>query len=308
MNRSTFERHREHSERVRRTGPCRHGRCIVARPSLILLTLAIVQAFSASISAQEAAQFFRQNCSSCHTVGGGALTGPDLKDLEKRKDREWLINFVLDPPTVLQSGDVYAAKLLEASRGVVMPRINGLTPERAEALLDLIAAESQLPKSQFGGSAFSDKPFTAADVDHGRSLFLGTTRLSAGAASCISCHSAGEMGALGGGRLGPDLTRVYERLQGRKNLSAWLQAPATPSMQTVFQSQPLAAEEIHALSAFFEHTAKEGREADMRGPLAFLLFGVGGAVAALIAMDAAWRGRLKSVRRALVRDQSQRGE
>jgi mono/diheme cytochrome c family protein len=308
MNRSTFDRDRDHSEWVRRNGPCRRPRCFAAQALLVVLALATSHALNSPASAQEAAQFFRQNCSSCHTIGGGALTGPDLKYLEKRKDREWLVNFLLDPPTVLQSGDAYAASLLEASRGVVMPKINGMTPERAEALLDLIAAESQLPKSQFGGSAFSGKPFTAADVEHGRSLFLGTTRLSAGAASCISCHGAAELGALGGGRLGPDLTRVYERLQGRKNLSAWLQAPATPAMQTVFQSQPMSPEEIHALTAFFEHTAKEGREADMRGPLAFLLFGVGGAVAALVAMDAAWRGRLKSVRRALVRDQSQRGE
>ena len=37
--------------------------------------------------AQEAEDFFRQNCVSCHTVGGGRLTGPDLKNVTGRKER-----------------------------------------------------------------------------------------------------------------------------------------------------------------------------------------------------------------------------
>src|SRR5262249_2147663 len=40
-----------------------------------------------SAMAQEAADFFRQNCVSCHTVGGGRLTGPDLKNVTQRKER-----------------------------------------------------------------------------------------------------------------------------------------------------------------------------------------------------------------------------
>ncbi len=56
--------------------------------------------------------------------------------------------------------------------------------------------------------------------------FLAQQRLEAGGAACISCHSMHDVAALGGGRLGPDLTNVYERLEGRKALSAWLVAPA----------------------------------------------------------------------------------
>jgi mono/diheme cytochrome c family protein len=43
---------------------------------------------AATGSPQEAADFFRQNCISCHTVGGGRLTGPDLKNVTQRKERE----------------------------------------------------------------------------------------------------------------------------------------------------------------------------------------------------------------------------
>lgn len=219
-----------------------------------------------------------------------------------------MTRFLLDPPAILKSGDPYAAKLMEDARGVVMPKPPGITRDLAEQLLDLIAAESKLERSQFAGVQLSDKPFTAADVAHGQQMFLGNQRLSGRGASCISCHSVRDMGALGGGRLGPDLTRVYERLQGKKNLAAWLSAPATPTMQLAFQAHPLDPEEIHALTAFFEDAAWRGGEEDMSGPLAFLLLGIGGAAVSLVGMDAIWRKRFRGVRRFLTGKQIERGE
>lgn len=269
------------------------------RPPLWLIILLLASIGSKIASAQDAAQYFRQNCASCHTIGGGRLTGPDLKNVEDRKDRQWVTRFILDPAAVLQSGDSYAAKLQEDARGVVMPKAPGITRDLAEQLLDLIAAESKLERSQFAGLQLSDKPFTPADVARGQQIFLGTHRLTSGGTSCISCHSVRDLGALGGGRLGPDLTRVYERLQGKKNLAAWLSAPATPTMQSAFQSRPFDPEEIHALTAFFEDAAKRGGEEDMSGPLAFLLLGIGGAALGLVGMDAIWRKRFRGVRRFL---------
>src|SRR5690606_13166114 len=93
------------------------------------------------LQAQETADFFKQNCMSCHTIGGGRLTGPDLKNVSQRKDRDWLIKFMLDPKGVIDSGDPYAQQLLKESRGVVMPAIPLMTRERAGYLLDLIDAE-----------------------------------------------------------------------------------------------------------------------------------------------------------------------
>jgi hypothetical protein len=61
-------------------------------------------------------------------------------------------------------------------------------------------------------------------------MFTGERSLLNAGPPSISCHTLKATGALGGGRLGPDLTRVYERLQGRKNMAAWLFAPAIPRM------------------------------------------------------------------------------
>src|SRR5262245_28648349 len=120
----------------------------IIRPIYLIVWLA---GAAATCSAQEAADFFRQNCISCHTVGGGRLSGPDLKNVIERKDREWLVEFLQSPQAMLDKGDPYALKLQQEARGVVMPNIAGMSKDRARALLDLLDAESKLPKSQFAG-------------------------------------------------------------------------------------------------------------------------------------------------------------
>lgn len=256
---------------------------------------------AASAHAQDAASFFRQNCVSCHTIGGGRLVGPDLKDVEQRKDRAWLRRFILDPKGVLDSGDPYAAKLLQEARGALMPKAPGINDALTGQLLDLIAAESKLPKSQFVGVQVSDRPFTTQDAQSGRAIFLGETRLLSGGAPCVSCHSVAGLAGLGGGRLGPDLTRVFERLGGRKGLGTWLGAPPTVTMAPVFKNHPLDAAEIFSLLAFFQDAAQRGGVADVSTWMFnFLLLGLGGTVLVLILFDLAWIKRFRTVRRSLV--------
>ena len=291
-------------------------------PPMVLRRAVFVQAvlFTAVLSladrglAQEAVEYFRTRCTSCHTIGGGRLTGPDLKDVVQRanaagKDREWLIRFMLDPPVMIQSGDPYALKLQSETPGnAVMPTQPDMIRPLAISLLDLIEAESKLERSQFAGSAISLTPFTPDDVQLGRELLMGTRPLSNGGPPCMSCHTVAGISLLGGGRLGPDLTLVNERLGGPKGLSTWLMTPPTPTMQSVFKTQPLKPGEIHALAAFFDQSAKQGVSADMSGPLTFFLLGFGGAIVGLVLFDSIWKRRFRGVRYPLVHGQRQEGD
>ncbi len=267
------------------------------RPVLLVLFVAIAPAVGV---AQDTPDYFRQNCVNCHTIGGGRLTGPDLKDVTKRRDAEWLIGFLQNPKAVIDGGDAYAAKLLEESRGVVMPVAPGMTRYRAEQIIKLIEAESKLEKSQFQGLKISNKPFTEQDRIAGREIFTGVCPLKNGGTACNSCHNMYDLSGLGGGHLGPDLTRVYERLKGRKSLGAWLMAPATATMQPVFKSHPLEAEEIHALTAYFEAGAKHSEVETSVNRVAFLLMGLALAAAVVFLFDIIWKGRFYAVRRPLV--------
>ncbi len=272
-----------------------------------IYAIVLLAAATATASAQDAADFFRQNCISCHTVGGGRLTGPDLKNVTQRKERDWLVEFLQSPQAMLDKGDPYALKLQQEARGVVMPNITGMSKDRAQGLLLMLDAESKLAKSQFAGMQISDRPFTPYDIAQGRAIFLGQRGLVNVGPACISCHTVKGNGALGGGRLGPDLTRVYERLQGRKNMAAWLFAPATPTMASVFRLHALMPEEILLLVAFFEDAASRGGQDDSAARLNFFLLGLGGASLGLVVMDAAWKRRFRSVRRTLV-ENSRRAE
>ena len=288
---------------------CKNGqRRLPARFALalsrVLLAVLFAMLGSAATLGQDTPDYYRQNCLNCHTIGGGRLTGPDLKDVGQRRDAEWLIGFMQNPKAVVESGDAYAAKLVEESRGVIMPIAPGMTRYRAEQIIKLIEAESKLEKSQFQGVRISNKPFTEADRIVGREIFIGVRKLKNGGTACNACHSMHDLSALGGGRLGPDLTRVYERLKGRKALGAWLMAPATETMQPVFNNYPLEAEEIHALTAYFEEAADQTEADAAVYRIAFLLLGLAAAAATIFVFDSIWKGRFHAVRRPLVESAS----
>ena len=271
---------------------------------------------------QEAAKFFDENCTVCHTIGSGPLAGPDLKGVTQRRTRDQLIRFLRNPEAVIKSGDPYAKQLLQTAGGVVMPTLPEMTPELASALLDLIesksnpsaqearppAQETRPPESPSAGVDISDRPFTPGDVEQGGEIFAGRRRLANGAPACFSCHAMRGFGGLGGGRLAPELTRVFERLRGRKSLAMWLSAPPTTTMRSLFHTRPLQPEEIVLLVAYFEDAAKRGGQAESAVILGFFFLALGGTIVALISFDAIWKWRLQGVREPLIRSASLEGK
>lgn len=268
---------------------------------LPLLLMAFLAVAALPAVGQDAATVFRQSCMSCHTVGGGRLVGPDLKDVTTRRDPAWVQDFIYNPKKYLDGSDPYVLKLKEESRGAIMPQIAGMTPDRAAELVRLLDEESALEVSQFVGLSIGDQPFTEADIQKGYELFVGTRPLENGGSACINCHSATDLPLLGGGQLGPDLTKVYERMQGRKNLASWLQAPATPTMQPLFVENVLTNDEIVPLVAYMEAASSKGGQAERPDRVAFVLLGFAGAAFGFVGIDLMWRKRFRGVRKPLVR-------
>ncbi len=250
---------------------------------------------------QDVQKFYKQNCSSCHTIGGGRLTGPDLKNVHQRKDDDWIKGFINDPMAVINSGDAYAGQIVNESRGIIMPKVGGLTPFIVQSLLDFIKEESTKEKSVFGGSSLADRSLTPSDIVNGRALFIGETTLKNNGPSCIGCHSISGEGALGGGLLGPDLTDVYGRLGGKVALAAWLSSPASETMGPIYGKHPIEEEEVLPLVAFFKDKGQSNiNEAGMHD-FNFLILGFVGLAIFLILFDLFWGKRLRSVRREMVK-------
>ena len=246
--------------------------------------------------------YYKQNCYSCHTIGGGRLTGPDLKGIQERQSRDWLVNWINDPDGVLKSGDPYASKLQKEARGAVMTRSPGMTRELAAALLDLIDAESKLEKSQFAGIQVSDRALLPEDIEEGRALFTGVKPLQNGGPACVGCHQVNSFTGLGGGRLGLNLTRAYARLEGRKGLTAWLAAPPSLTMNPIYTKYPVADEEILPLVAFLKNETETDRPENAAPIINFVVAGLLGAAALLVCFDRAWRRRFRAVRRPLIEE------
>lgn len=252
--------------------------------------------------AQDTPAYFKQNCSSCHWIGGGRLIGPDLKNVTDRKDREWLIEFVQNPQSKIDAGDPYALKLLAEAKGVVMIQVPGMNKSRATALLEFIEEQSQLEKSKFAGRKISTEAFTEAEITRGSRLFDGGQSLVNGGPPCMSCHTDNRAGANIGGSLGPNLAGVIERLQGKDALAAWLSAPPTSTMKTVFRDHELESDEIRSLVALFESSGGDilyGQDTLIIW-MSVIFYGLGGAVVLLLIFDFIWNRRFRAVRRPLI--------
>src|SRR3990172_13420786 len=139
----------------------------------------------------------------------------------------------------------------------------------------------------------------AGDPGIGMEYFQGTRRFENGALPCISCHSAG-VGQLGGGILGPDLTKVYADESKNPLLSAaWINA-GSPVMAPVFSNRNVTDEEVAHLRAFFAEQAKTEEKPSSTGT--FTIIGLGGFVGILIVFNIIWSGRYRNRNRGTAHD------
>jgi ubiquinol-cytochrome c reductase cytochrome c subunit len=262
-------------------------------PAAMAIALAVA-ATPPRAAAQDPSAYYEENCSACHTIGGGAQGGPDLKGVTTRRDRDWLVRFLLNPQAL--ESDPAVVTMIAAADGMAMPAIDGMTRERAEALIAFLSERSAATATAVTGP--DQPPFTPEDVAHGRALFNGASRLAAAGPACIACHTTANLAAPGGGRLGPDLTNVHARLGGSRGLSAWLGATPTPMMRAVYRGAGLTPPETRALTAYFETSATTA--APPHPTVLVLLSGLAGAVAVLAGVAFAGRRRFRAVRRPLV--------
>lgn len=95
-------------------------------------------------SAQDATDgkiIFQQKCASCHKIGGGDRTGPDLWGVAERRSEDWLVRWITQPDQMLAARDPIAIQLLEQFKGFKMKSV-GLTEAEARAVMDYVSAET----------------------------------------------------------------------------------------------------------------------------------------------------------------------
>jgi mono/diheme cytochrome c family protein len=276
----------------------RTGRSLIGSPVLpagvvLIAVIAMLTSGGRAARAQDdaGATVFQANCAGCHQADGSGLPGtfPPLAGNPAAADRDVVVQVVTE-------GKTGAIEVLGVTYDGVMPPFTRLSADEINAVADYVVGlasgtppPSASPSSTPATPASTPPPAppTKGDPQLGHDLFVGSRDLSAGGSACSSCHTAGDVGHLGRGGLGPDLSAVYGRLGGESGLTAWLANPASPTMQPVFADRPMTDAEIADLVAFLADAPERDRHASVDW---LAIVGVAGLAILLAGMAAAWRG------------------
>ncbi len=173
---------------------------------------------------------FLRLCAGCHTIGGGALTGPDLLPATK-----W-------PRPDLR----VAVKRMEKNVGP-------MSDEQVDGLTDLLQSPDLQARLNVARERRIEEMAATLEPGQpaiGRQLFFGEQRLANGGVACFGCHTAGGRG----GNMAKDLTMVHQRL-GEPSLLSATEKPAFPMMVAAYTTRPVTPQEAAHLAAFFKETA-----------------------------------------------------
>ena len=133
--------------------------------SKIFFSLAFVLVTSLSAFAQDAAkgkEIFNTNCAACHKLDGKA-TGPALRDVAAKYDKEWLLNWIKNSGELIKSGDAQAVKVFEENNKVPMPAFPQLSDEDIDNILAYTSEQAPAAPAAVPGAPVAATGDVAAD-------------------------------------------------------------------------------------------------------------------------------------------------
>jgi mono/diheme cytochrome c family protein len=226
------------------------------------------------------AAVYSENCATCHQPGGVGVPGafPPLAGNPNAADAEYVED-------VVRNGLSGPIEVLGVTYDGEMDPFEGELSDD-----DIAAVVAYVGTLADSGATETTAPAAAepGDVGEGRDLFVGSDRFAEGGAACASCHTAGDVGNLGGWSLGPDLDTAHDTLGGDAGLTAWLSNPASETMQPIFDDKPLTEEELADVVAFLGDAPNQSKPAG--SPDVLILAGLAGLIVLIGGMAIAWRG------------------
>jgi mono/diheme cytochrome c family protein len=100
-----------------------------------------------SMAVQGEVLFRNRGCGGCHAVGRH-LAGPDLYNVVNNRPIDWLQNFIVDAPRMIET-DPVAKALYDQNRHAKMPK-TGASESEALAIIHYLAAESERVRQASG--------------------------------------------------------------------------------------------------------------------------------------------------------------
>lgn len=166
----------------------------------------------------------RYRCTTCHAFNGyGGTLAPDLSFEGSRSKRDWLVQFLENPPT------------LRPTLTVRMPRFN-MPQKDAEILADYLAGHFR--KTNLVPASVDESAFTPQMAEAGKQLFESRYQ-------CQSCHTIGSSG----GYVGPSLNNVGNWMTAAW-IEAWLRNPQALVPGTIEPRHTFTGDEVRDLTAY----------------------------------------------------------
>jgi cbb3-type cytochrome oxidase cytochrome c subunit len=99
-----------------------------------------------NLAKQGSRLWLNKGCEGCHTIGKGPSSGPDLLNVQERREMDWLVRWLTDTEEMLDT-DETAQQLLAEYNNTRMPDLK-LRETEAKALIHYIAQRSAKKSSE----------------------------------------------------------------------------------------------------------------------------------------------------------------
>lgn len=234
---------------------------------------------AAAAPEDRAAQLFMMKCAGCHTIGGGPLSGPDLKPVQTWPRQN------VEP----------AIKRMEKNVGPI-------SADEMTLLIDLMQvpdAAGRVAEERKRIALIEMAKLEPANGDIGEALFFGRKPLVNRGLSCAACHAVRGRG----GNLASDLTGSFVKL-GEAPLSSAIEGVTFPLMKAAYADNAITKQEAIHLVKYLERAGAETGPPARVPPLHAI--GSVGALLAFAGIAQHFRRRNRGVRAMLVRNAMRR--
>jgi mono/diheme cytochrome c family protein len=266
----------------------------LAIPAVVVLMLSgILISATGDESYQKGKEVFNKYCAVCHKISEEKLVGPGLKDVTKRRDKDWMKKFILSSQEFIKSGDKVAKEVFMANGQIPMPDHKFLTDTDLNNVISYIEFYAPEVAKKVTVDITKKDGFTDEEIKRGERLFFGLKPFEKGTTmNCASCHATILTDSLNFNPSALDLAHAWQEPNGT-NLYQVLSSPTTSKMSEVHKGLQLSDNEIYDISAYLSEIAKAGMDTEKTFPARLLIFLTLGFLMALALADLLFFKRVK---------------
>jgi mono/diheme cytochrome c family protein len=111
--------------------------------ALVFTTITYAADAPSAANIADGQKLFHANCGTCHSIGKGKITGPDLQGVTSRVPspyQDWMFKWIKNNAALRKTGDAYANKVYADNNGVAMTVFDGaLTDDQIKNIIAYVA-------------------------------------------------------------------------------------------------------------------------------------------------------------------------